>query len=108
VPGGATPGDTGHLIARGPVVQVGQGCREVKRDGTVGLVGCWIKAPPKAALPSRRVRPPALIALDRGHGRDVGRLLVLASRPLAVDSQACRMTLAGVSRLVGDLRSLLT
>jgi hypothetical protein len=24
-------------------VPVGQGCREVKGDGTAGLVGCWIK-----------------------------------------------------------------
>ena len=37
------PGDTGHSVARGPAVQVGQGCREVKGDGTAGLVGCWIK-----------------------------------------------------------------
>ena len=80
MPGGATPGDTGHLIARGPAVQVGHQCREVKRDGTVGLVGCWIKAPPKAAPYSQRVRPHASIALDRGHGRDAGRLLVLAHR----------------------------
>jgi hypothetical protein len=26
-------------IARGPAVQVGQGCREVKRDGTAGFAG---------------------------------------------------------------------
>jgi hypothetical protein len=30
-------------IARAMVVQMGQGCREVKRDGTTGLVGCWIR-----------------------------------------------------------------
>jgi len=42
---------------------VGQGCREVKRDGPAGLVGCSVKLPPKAAPSSRRVRPPASIAL---------------------------------------------
>jgi hypothetical protein len=25
------------------VVQVGQDCREVKGDGTAGVVGCWIR-----------------------------------------------------------------
>jgi hypothetical protein len=50
--GGATPGDTGHSDRPGPVVQVGHCCREVKRDGTAGLVGCWIKR-------RRRRHPPA-------------------------------------------------
>jgi hypothetical protein len=74
--GGATPRRTGHLDHPGAGVQLGQGCREVKRDGTAGLVGCWIRRPPKAAPPSRRVRPRALIALDRGHGirREESRL----------------------------------
>jgi hypothetical protein len=36
------------------------------------LVGCWIKRPPKAAPPSRRVRPPTSIALDRDHGENAG------------------------------------
>jgi hypothetical protein len=49
------PGDTGQLIARGPVVQVGRRCREVKRDQTAGLVGCSVESPPKAAPSSRRV-----------------------------------------------------
>jgi hypothetical protein len=56
-------------LARGPVVPVGQRCREVMRDGTARLVGCSIRLPPKAAPLSRRVRPPASIALDLGHGR---------------------------------------
>jgi hypothetical protein len=30
-------------IAGGPVAQLGHQCREVKRDGTAGLVGCWIR-----------------------------------------------------------------
>jgi hypothetical protein len=34
---------------RGPVVQVGHRCREVKRDGTAGLVGWMTQSPPKAA-----------------------------------------------------------
>jgi hypothetical protein len=46
------PGDTGHMDRPGAGGAGGQGCREVKRDGTVGLVGCWIKAPPKAASPA--------------------------------------------------------
>jgi hypothetical protein len=57
------------------VGQAGHRCREVKRDGTAGLVGCWIKSPAKAAPHSRRVWPHALIALDQGHGRDAGLLL---------------------------------
>jgi hypothetical protein len=50
-------------------VQLRHRCPRVKRDRTAGLVGCWIKWPPKAAPPSRRVRPPASIALDRDLGR---------------------------------------
>jgi len=50
-----TPGLLATFTTRGPVVQLGQGCREVKRDGTAGLVGCWIRRPPKAAPSSRRV-----------------------------------------------------
>jgi hypothetical protein len=37
------PGDIGRLVALTLVVLVGQGCREVKGDGTAGLVGCWIR-----------------------------------------------------------------
>jgi hypothetical protein len=59
------PGLLATRLARGAVVQLGQRCPRVKRDGTVGLVGCWIRRPPKAAPPSRRVRPQASIALDR-------------------------------------------
>jgi hypothetical protein len=46
------------------------GCcgRKVKRDGTVRLVGCRIRLPPTAALPSQGVRLDASIALDRGPG----------------------------------------
>jgi hypothetical protein len=56
------PGDTGHELARGPAVQVGQRCREVKRDGTAGLVGCCVELPPKAAS----LQPARLAAcLDR-------------------------------------------
>jgi hypothetical protein len=36
MPGGATPGVLATWIARGPVVPVGQGCREVKRMGRPG------------------------------------------------------------------------
>jgi len=44
VPGGCTPpAILATRIARGQVVQVGHRCREVKRDGTAGLVGCIIK-----------------------------------------------------------------
>jgi hypothetical protein len=44
VPGGGhAPAILATFITPGPVVQVGRGCREVKRDGTAGLVGCWIK-----------------------------------------------------------------
>jgi hypothetical protein len=43
VPGVQPPGDTGHSGRPGPAVQMEQGCRDVKRDGTAGLVGCWIK-----------------------------------------------------------------
>jgi hypothetical protein len=50
-------------------VQLRQRCPRVKRDGTAGLVGCSIRSPPKAAPPSRRVRPPASIALDRDRGQ---------------------------------------
>jgi transposase len=66
--GGATPGDTGSLDRPGASGAGRAGCREVKRDGTAGLVGCWIRRPPKAAPPSRRAWPQTLIALDRGHG----------------------------------------
>ena len=48
--GSPSPGVLARSLARGPVVQVERWCREVKRDGTAGLQ--------------------ALIALDRGHGRD--------------------------------------
>ncbi len=48
----------------------GHRCREVRRDGTAGLVGRWIRLPPKGAQSSRRGRPQALIALDRGLGWD--------------------------------------
>jgi len=71
-----TPGLLATFTTRGPVVQLGQGCREVKRDGTAGLVGCWIRRPPKAAPSSRRVWPHALIALDQGHGRNAGLLRI--------------------------------
>ena len=67
------PGDAGHLARPGPVVHVGQRCREVKRDGTAGLVGWMGQAPPKAAPCSRRGWPHALIALDLGHSRRVAR-----------------------------------
>src|SRR5918996_5677763 len=60
------PGLLAPRLARGAVVRLRHHCPRVKRDGTAGLVGCWIRRPPKAAPPSRRVRPPASIALDRG------------------------------------------
>jgi Transposase IS116/IS110/IS902 family len=41
------PGDTGHWIARGPAVQVGQGCREVKARGERSWPSA--RSPPKAA-----------------------------------------------------------
>jgi hypothetical protein len=47
----------------------GHRCREVKRDGTAGLVGWMGQAPPTAAPSSRRGWLHALIALDRGHSR---------------------------------------
>jgi hypothetical protein len=64
-----SPGVLAPSIARGAVVRLRQRCPRVKRDGTAGLIGCSIKLPPKAAPPSRRVRPPASIALDRDHGK---------------------------------------
>jgi hypothetical protein len=63
------PGVLATRLARGAVGQLRHRCPRVKRDETAGLVGCWIRRPPKAAPPSRRVRPPASIALDRNHGR---------------------------------------
>jgi hypothetical protein len=59
------PRHTGYLARPGSGGAGVAGCPRVKRDGTAGLVGCCIKPPPKAAPPSRRVRPPASIALDR-------------------------------------------
>jgi hypothetical protein len=53
----------------GTLAQLRHRCTRVKRDGTAGLGGCWVRRPPKAATPSRRVRPPASIALDRDHGQ---------------------------------------
>jgi hypothetical protein len=47
-------------------VPLGHHCPRVKRDGTAGLVGCWIRRPPKAAPPSRRVRPPATVGGREG------------------------------------------
>jgi hypothetical protein len=45
VPGGCNPpAILATWIARGPVVQVGQGGPEVKRDGTAGLGGCMDQA----------------------------------------------------------------
>jgi hypothetical protein len=49
-------------ITRGPVVQVGQGCREVKRDGTAGLGG-WMGS---SAADGGTLQPPSSAAcLDR-------------------------------------------
>ena len=63
VPGGCNPpAILATRLARGPVVQLGQRCREVKRDGTAGLVGCWIKA----AAEGGTTQPTSLAAcLDR-------------------------------------------
>ena len=67
--GMSPPGVLATRLVRGAVVQLRHHCPRVKRDGTAGLVGCWIRRPPKAAPLSRRVRPPASIALDRDHGQ---------------------------------------
>jgi hypothetical protein len=72
------PGDTGHSGrpgaggAGGAGLPRGQG----RWDGRARRL--LDQAPPKAAPPSRRVRPHALIALDQGHGRDAGLRLALS------------------------------
>jgi hypothetical protein len=67
--GMSPPGILATRLARGAVVQLRHRCPRVKRDGTAGLVGCWIRRPPKATPSSRRVRPHASIALDRDPGQ---------------------------------------
>ena len=54
---------------RGPVAQVGRAAARSSAMGRLGSLAAGSSRPPKAAPPSRRVRPPASIALDRGHGR---------------------------------------
>jgi hypothetical protein len=41
--GHPSPGVLANWIARATVVPMGHRCREVKHDGTAGLVGCWIR-----------------------------------------------------------------
>jgi hypothetical protein len=81
VPGGATPRRYWPLGSPGVrwCQQGGMPRGQARWDGR-GSLAEWIRLPPKAAPYSQRVRPYALIALDRGHGRDAGRLLVLAHR----------------------------
>jgi hypothetical protein len=61
----------GHLDRPGTHGADTAGCREVKRDGTAGLVGCWIRLPPKAAPLGRLPRSRLTVATT---GRQPGAI----------------------------------
>jgi hypothetical protein len=70
VPGGATP--RRYWPSGSPGAWRGRWGRVAARSSAMGRPGSpavWVRRPPKAAPPSRRVRPPASIALDRGRPR---------------------------------------
>jgi hypothetical protein len=74
----------------------GTGTPQVKRDRMAGLVGCWIRLPPKAAPHSQRVWLHALITLDHGHGRGA----CFGSRGPGAGSRGCAWPAAGVTAVV--------